>query len=256
VTVLHTHEFGDPEGEPVLAVHGITAHGGRFRRLAEEAWPERRTIAVDLRGHGRSTYDGPWSIPQHVVDLCATLDHYGLGSVDFVTHSYGGAIALAFLQRFPERVRRLVLLDPALALDPAEASEAAEGVIGFEGWATVEEATTARRGELGDEHAATITEEIDAHLVAGDDGRFRFRFHRPAVVTGWGEMAYPMPSLLPPVPTLLVVCDRAEIVTPGALAGLQGLLGDHLSVVHLDAGHMLYWEAFEDTAAAITTFLA
>ena len=64
MAVLNVHHFGDPDGEPLLAVHGITAHGRRFRRLAEEALPQRRTVAVDLRGHGRSVYDGPWSIPQ------------------------------------------------------------------------------------------------------------------------------------------------------------------------------------------------
>ena len=106
MTVLHTYELGDPDGEPMLAIHGITAHGRRFRRLAEEAWPERRTVAVDLRGHGHSTSDGPWSIPQHVTDLLDTLDDLGLDGVDVVGHSDGGAIALALLAAAPERVRR------------------------------------------------------------------------------------------------------------------------------------------------------
>src|SRR6188508_369352 len=98
MAVLHVHEFGDPDGEVVLAVHGITAHGRRFRRLAEEAWPRRRTIAVDLRGHGRSPYDGPWSVPRHVADLGDTLDALGVvGPVDVVGHSYGGLIGLALL---------------------------------------------------------------------------------------------------------------------------------------------------------------
>ena len=256
MSVLHVHEFGDPTGEPVFAVHGITAHGARFRRLAEEAWPERRTVAVDLRGHGHSTHDGPWSIPQHVTDLLDTMDHHGLTSADLVVHSYGGAIALALLQRAPERVRRLVLLDPALALDPADSGDTALDVMAANGWASVEAATIARRGDLGEEFTPIIEEEIAAHLVEGDDGRYRFRFHKAAVVTGWGEMSYPLPDSLPPVPTLIVVCDRAEIVTPEALTGLQGLLGGHLTVEHLDSGHMLYWERFDDTARLVTSFLA
>lgn len=255
MTVLHFHEYGDPSGEPVLAVHGITAHGARFRRLAEEALPARRTIAVDLRGHGRSTYDGPWSIPQHVTDLLDTLDHVGIESADLVVHSYGGAIALALLQRAPERVRRMVLLDPALALPGDEATEAALHQWEADGWATVEDATRARQGDLGDELLSTIEEEVAAHLVQSDDGRYRFRFHKPAVVTGWGEMSYPLPAELPRVPTLLVVADRADIVTPEAIAGLERLLGDQLATVHLDCGHMLYWELFDDTAAAVTNFL-
>lgn len=253
--MLNTRHFGDPEGAPVLAVHGITAHGRRWRRLAEEAWPERRTVAVDLRGHGRSTYDAPWSVPQHVTDLIDTLDAEDLGSVDLVTHSYGGAIGLALLARAPERVKRLVLLDPALALDSARRSDLALGVIASEGWATVAEAIAVRKGDLADEFDATIAEEIADHLVQGDDGRYRFRYHKPAVVTGWGEMSYPLPERLPVVPTLIVVCDNADIVTPAALAGLRNLLGEALQIAHLDSGHMLYWERFDDTAALVTNFL-
>ena len=114
MALLHVHDFGDPNGRPLLALHGIMGHGGRFRRAATDAWPERRTIAVDLRGHGRSTSDGPWSIAQHVTDVIDTLDAFGIASTDVVAHSYGGAIALALLARSPGRIDRLVLLDPAL----------------------------------------------------------------------------------------------------------------------------------------------
>lgn len=255
MAVLHTHHFGDAHGEPVLAVHGITAHGRRWRRLAEEAWPERRTVAVDLRGHGHSTWDGPWSVPQHVADLLDTLDAEGLDSVDLVTHSYGGAIGLALLAAAPQRVRRLVLLDPALLLDPVETRELAEGAIAFDGWGSVDEATRARTGDLPDHAEAAIADEIAEHLVEGDDGRFRFRYSKPAVVTGWGEMSAPLPAAVEPVPTLVVVCDDAEIVTPAALAGLHHLFGEHLTEAHLASGHMLYWERFDDTAALVTGFL-
>jgi lipase len=255
MAVLHTHRFGASEGDPLLAVHGITAHGRRFRRLAEESWPARQTLAVDLRGHGRSTSDGPWSIGQHVTDLVDTLDDAGWGAVDVVGHSYGGAIGLTLLATAPERVRRLVLLDPALALGGDFASKAAADTIDFAGWATVEEATLARNAGLGDDINWGVAEDIAEHLVHGEDGRFRFRYHKPAVVTGWGEVCYPLPARVTPVPALLVVADRAELVSAATIAGLQALFGDLLQVQHLDAGHMHYWERFDETADLVTTFL-
>jgi lipase len=255
MAVLHTHWFGAPEGDPLLAVHGITAHGRRFRRLAEEAWPERHTLAVDLRGHGRSTADGPWSIGQHVIDLIDTLDDAGWDAVDVVGHSYGGAIGLTLLATAPERVRRLVLLDPALALSGDFAARAAADTIEFAGWATVEEATIARNAGLGDEINWGVAEDIAEHLVQGDDGRFRFRYQKPAVVTGWGEVCYPLPPSITAVPALLVVADQAALVSETTIAGLQALFGDRLQIEHLDAGHMHYWERFEETAELVTTFL-
>lgn len=258
MTVLHYSEFGDPKGEPVLAIHGVTAHGRRFRRLAEEAWPERRTIAVDLRGHGYSTYDGPWSIPQHVTDLIDTMDHAGVDAPDVVGHSYGGAIALALLERAPARVRRLVLLDPAIAQSGEGASEAALRQWEPDGWATIEEATVGRKGDLSDgidRIDEMIAEEIDAHLEQGADGRYRFRFHKPAIVTAWGEMSYPFPETLPSVRTLLVAAKQAPFVTDETVAALRRLFGEHLETATIDCGHMLYWERFDDTATTVARFL-
>jgi lipase len=256
VTRLHTHHFGDADGPPLLAIHGITAHGRRFRRLAEEAWPERHTIAVDLRGHGRSTSDGPWSIVQHVRDLIDTLDELGLDSVDVVGHSYGGCIALTLLATAPHRVRRLALLDPALALPGSFASGRALGTIEFDGWATVEEATAARNEDVGDDDSINpaVIEDVEEHLVLGEDGRYRFRFHEPAVITGWGEVCYPLPDAVARRPTLLIVADRAELVQPSTIAELHELLDPGLEVVHLSCGHMHYWEQFDETAAAVTDF--
>lgn len=254
MTALHVHHFGDQNGAPLLAVHGITGHGRRYRRSGDEGWPSRHTIAVDLRGHGRSTSDGPWSIAQHVTDLLDTMDAHGLASVDVLGHSYGGAIALALLARSPERVRRLVLLDPALHT-PAESGTAnALAAMTFPGFVSPDEAMQARL--MGNEAIrAAVQEDLDEHLVQGDDGRWRYRFHPPAIITGWGELCSPVPRLAVTPPTLVVAANGAPFVTPEIEADLRAQLGDQLSLVRLDCGHMVYWEDFAGTVAAVNGFL-
>jgi lipase len=92
--------------------------------------------------------------------------------------------------------------------------------------------------------------------VLADDGRYRFRIHRPAVVTAWGELCHPLPASVLRVPTLLVAADRADFVTAEVEAGLAHLFAPDLRSVHLDAGHMLYWDRFDETADAVEAFLA
>lgn len=107
-------------GDLVL-VHGLAAslgfwHLGIVRSLSALC----RLIAYDLRGHGRSemTPTG-YSIPQMTDDLAALLDHLGLERVHLLGHSFGGAIALRFASRYPERVHSLILADVRLrALQP------------------------------------------------------------------------------------------------------------------------------------------
>ena len=60
---LNLHEWGDPSAPPVVCLHGVNAHGRRFRRLAEERLAGRfRVLAPDLRGHGNSGWEPPWTL--------------------------------------------------------------------------------------------------------------------------------------------------------------------------------------------------
>ena len=72
---LNTYEWGDESASLVVCLHGVTGHGLRFRKLAEERLANRfHVVAADLRGHGHSTWDEPWDIATHVADLLDTFD--------------------------------------------------------------------------------------------------------------------------------------------------------------------------------------
>lgn len=280
MSVLHVVDHGDPgaPGRPILAVHGVTGHARRWDRLATGPWRRRRVVAVDLRGHGSSTWAPPWSLAQAVDDVLDTLDHLGIPAADVVGHSYGGAVGLHLAARAPERVGRLVLLDPGFARDPGLMGGEADALLARDGWSTHAEAAAARsagwlvaaddrRPAAGDLAGRTdpegvaptvhpdVAAELEHHLVQGPDGRFRFRFSRAAVVTTFGELCRPVPVVADPPPTLLVVADRAGVVTPAVLADLHASLDPHLDVVHLDCGHMVAWDRFDDVASLVDDFL-
>lgn len=97
---------------PVVALHGMCSTGatwdGVAARLAEHG---RRTIALDLRGHGGSSRPGTYACSAMRDDVLAFLDDRGLPHVDLLGHSLGGHVAMLVAQRSPHRVRRLVVED-------------------------------------------------------------------------------------------------------------------------------------------------
>jgi pyruvate dehydrogenase E2 component (dihydrolipoamide acetyltransferase) len=106
-----------PAGAPrVVFVHGL---GGSYETwsLNLPAFAERfRICALDLVGAGSS--DKPaidYSVPSLADFLARFLDALDgdWQSVNLVSHSLGGAVALAFASRYPARVERLVLVDSA-----------------------------------------------------------------------------------------------------------------------------------------------
>ena len=254
---LHVHSWGPPGGTPLLVVHGVTNTGARYRRLAETELPGVRVLAPDLRGHGHSPWDPPWGVEQHLDDLIGTLDAEGVERTVVAGHSFGGLLALHLSARAPERVRGVVLLDPAVALPPRRAASQAEEARRDEGWASVKEARAAREA-LRPAHARdTVDEDLATFLQHSPDGRVRFRFSRPAVVAAWGEMARVAPSLAGyPGPVTLVAANRADFVSAELREGLRRDLGARLTETGLDAGHMLFWDAPAEVGAIIRGALA
>lgn len=97
---------------------------------------------------------------------------------------------------------------------------------------------------------------MHAHLVQWPDGSFRFRFAAAAAVCAWSDMARPRVSLAgSSLPTLLVRAGREEFVSDALVAGLRDDLDGAFRAETLDVGHMLYWDAFEQTAALVRGFL-
>jgi lipase len=251
---LHVHEWGPADAEPLLCLHGVTSWGGRFRRLAEERLGAFRVVAPDLRGHGLSDWEPPWNLRTHTDDLVETLDVLHLERVDVVGHSFGGRLGLELAASRPERVRRLVLLDPAVWVPPPVALERAELAREDESYRSPDEAVLTRLETSPHADPSVIEAELRQHLFLGEDGRWRPRFARSAVVAAYGEMAKPPPLERVQAATLLVRGADSEVV-PDPLVEITLETMPHCELVTVPGGHIVMWEAFDETAAAMLAFL-
>jgi len=255
--VLHTQTYGGPAGAPaVVALHGIRGHCRRWRGLTEEHLPGLRVHGLDLRGHGLSTWAPPWTLEQHAADVLTTMDELGLGRADVIGHSFGGAVALYVARHAPDRVRRLVLLDPAVGLSPEDAIAGAREGLTELSFDDVAQARTARSvAWSADVGAGAVDAEVHDHLECGPDGRWRWRYEPAVVVTAYSEMARTAVVPPPGLPTLLVRAAKGPVVPDDFIAACQAALGAEVTVVEVDCGHMVYLERPAETATLIRTFL-
>ena len=252
--LLHVHEWGEPGAPPVLCLHGVMAHGERFRRLAEEHLaPRFRVLAPDLRGHGRSGWEPPWTIAQHVEDLRETLEAAGVERAAVIGHSFGGRLTLELTAA--GIAERSVLLDPAVWVPPASALARAALHRPDRVFPTADAARAARAPLSPLAPSELIDEEFGQHLVRGEDGRLRFRYSQSAVISAYGELSQPPPAWeLLQVPTLLVVGADTDVTVPAVVDALRSELAS-LEVVTVPGRHVVLWDAYAETAAAIARFL-
>jgi lipase len=242
---LHVFEWGDEDLPPVVCLHGVTAHGERFRQLAEERWATRfHVLAPDLRGHGRSTWEPPWTFAQHVDDLVETFGR--LGPCAWVGHSFGGRLILELAARRPDLVRRAVLLDPAIHVLPHVAEWAADAERTDAVYDSVE-AYVDSRGDAGGMDRDRALADIALHVDALPDGRVRRRTSQAAAVSIYGELASEPPPP-PAAPTLLLYAPAYGLVREEHVAQYE-------HVVAVPGMHMVMWAAFDETADAVERFL-
>ena len=110
--LLSYQEGGPADGEPVVLLHGLASDSDTWDRAATLlAGRGIRVLALDLIGHGQSAKPrGSYLLDDFALSLDAFLDAVGVPAATFAGHSLGGAIAVHFGARFPDRVRRLVLV--------------------------------------------------------------------------------------------------------------------------------------------------
>ncbi len=258
VADLNVHRYGRVGTPVVLALHGLTGHGKRWKSFATQHLAEARVLAPDLIGHGTSRWTPPWSFEAHVDSLEALLRAEASGPVVIVGHSFGGAIGLHLAHRHPDLVRALVLLDPAIALDPQELLDVATATVEYPDYTDPAEARSEKiHGAWADVAPALLDAEIADHLVATASGRVGWRMSIPAITATWGEMARDF--VLPPagLATVLVQAMRVQppYVTPAFRAALQAHLGGSLTVHEFDCDHMVPLARPAETADLVRTLL-
>jgi lipase len=252
---LARYEWGDERLPVLVCLHGVTSHGRHFAKLAE-ALPGFHVLAPDLLGHGSSPYEPPWDLETHVNAIVETV---GVAPAVLVGHSFGGRLALEIAARAPKLVPKLVLLDPALYVFPHVALFAAENARKDRTYVSFDEGIDRRYDEsqLTRAPRELVEEELRSHLVWNDEGAYRYRYSQAAVVAAYGEMAsQPPPFERARVPTLLVVGESSYLPHDHLLEPHREALGDLLEVVVVPGGHTVLWDALDETAAAVTAFLA
>ena len=109
-TTIHVRSGGT--GPAVVLLHGYGETGDMWVPLAAALAKDHRVIVPDLRGLGLSAKPaGGFDKKTQAADVAAVMDALGASQADVVAHDIGNMVAFQVAARYPQRVRRLVLID-------------------------------------------------------------------------------------------------------------------------------------------------
>jgi non-heme chloroperoxidase len=263
--VLVGDAHGDSAAPPVVLLHGggQTRHawGGTAAALARRGW---YALALDLRGHGESTWapDGDYTLDAFTADLRAVAAALGRRPA-VVGASLGGFAALLAEGETPGVAAAIVLVDIAPRTQPA----GVERIVAFmtanpDGFASLEEAADAVAGYVQHRPRPKDLAGLRKNLRLGADGRYRWHWD-PRMMSGERRInARSDPDRLEHaaralrVPTLLVRGRMSDVVSEEDARAFLAVVPHARYADVSGAGHMVAGDRNDRFTAAVVEFLA
>ncbi len=243
--MLHVQESGQPDGEPVIFIHGFMSSNAQWDPNLDRLGKRLRMFLVELPGHGRSAAPddaeayGPTVIIGHLEQLRNEL---ALDRVWLVGHSLGGAVAARYASVHPNRVKGLIITNSRAMFGLPRRSQDPPAP------ASLEERRALPTHPI---HAKRFPSELKAKMVdAADQMPAHAITHLGSNVHSWSSR-HDLANIT--VPTLLVN-GKWEKAFQESVPIAREAMAD-LEVIDLDGGHSINVEQAEAFDDAVTTFI-
>lgn len=247
---VHVQIEGPPGADAVLLLHSLGTNLHVWDEQARVLARQYRVIRPDLRGHGLTTVTpGPYAIDALARDALGVLDALGVEAAHVAGISIGGMIAQSLAAQAPQRVKRLALVDTALAIPPAQNWTDRAALVRAQGMGAVVEAVVARWVTAPALHSP-VAHGLRAMLLRTDPEGYA----AAAEAIAAADLTATTRGLA--VPTLVLVGD-GDAATPVASAeALRDAIPGAVLEVLADAAHIPTVERPEAVTEALLRFLA
>jgi pimeloyl-ACP methyl ester carboxylesterase len=267
---LHTVEYGNRHSSrlPVVCLPGLTRSADDFTEVATALAEDRRVLALDYRGRGRSDYDPKpenYTIPVETNDVIGVATEFGAVPAIFVGTSRGGMIAMTIAAIMPELIAGVVLNDIGPVVETG-------GILRIKGYV----------GKLGEPGSFQEGAKILKHLSADQFPKLSAADWLHAAKRGWREdggklvatydpeleralaainIDKPFPTLWPQfdalaqVPVMVVRGENSDILSAETVAAMRARRPDIEVIEVPDQGHAPLL-AEPDTINPIVAFAA
>lgn len=232
-------------GIPLVLIHGINMRAAVWAGLVERLG-DRHIIALDLRGHGRSSDSGPYRVADYAADVLAVVNSRTASSIQVAGVSIGGLVGCLIAQGHPQIVQSVTAFGSALTATHPDLEGGMERLreVGIEAYF---------RQSLRRDAAPSDRRQLAQLVTLASVGRARVDVVEAVIRTGFGE---DMTGTITQsgVPVQVISGEFDLTCTPEGGSRLASSAGGHWTMVP-GAGHVLPIEDPEGCATFITSAL-
>jgi len=252
-------QMGDPRGTPVVLIHGYTGSALDWVPILPYLPRHWRLILPDLRGHGASSKpECCYDLDDFAYDIKLLLDRLRVTRADVVGFSLGSVIAQRFVETWPRRTRRVVLISSTGGWHPCEPpADLHEFDCGMPEIRALKAAPEADSPFMIEWWSSpTPVNEQFIKRERDNAAKLPLRIWRAVLDQSLThpDLAAMLPRLT--APTLLIWGSEDPIMSPADRASLEIALPHAAVRIFAGLGHNQFWEQPRAVARVINRFLA
>jgi pimeloyl-ACP methyl ester carboxylesterase len=261
--LLHFSEMG--EGEPLVILHGLYGSGDNWISIARDLSVQYRVILVDQRNHGKSPHCEIMDYASMAKDLIELLNTLSIEKVIVLGHSMGGKTAMVLSLAFPERVKKLIVVDISPFGQVAFSNDILEGhKLIVEGMTSMPLHSITSRKEAEDHLAkyvksSMVRQFLLKSLKRSSPSGFVWQLNLEVIAN---NLEFLMAGVMEPissekidVPTLFIRGDNSAYL-PNNLINAIGNIFQHSQLISIpNAGHWVHAEQPQLFLTSVLTFL-
>ena len=256
---IHYLEWGTSDKQPLIMLHGIGRIAHAFDHIAPHFASQYHVIAVDMRGHGDSSWDpkGAYLVEDYVKDIEGLAQQLRLRNIVIWGNSTGGRVAQVFAGLHSDLVSAVISED----VGPERPREIADGMTARlrredeQGWASEDELFAQQKAG----NPRTGDEILRAYVHYGSkpraDGRIIWK-RDPAIGNGFvpTELWRFVREIKSPI--IYILGGRSTIVPAATQEELRKVLSQAEIVTIPGAGHYPSEESPVEFLGVVDKFLA
>ncbi len=248
---LYYREIGT--GKPLIILHGLFGFSDNWQTLAIKFSDFFRVILIDFRNHGHSPWSDEFSYALMVDDLKNTIDELQLENIYLLGHSMGGKVAMHFCQKFPEKIKKLVVVDMGIKKYQHHHQEILKAYKKID----LREITARSQVDL------ILAEFIDSvsirqfllkNLYWIEKGKLAWRVNFDVLEKSMPEILSELPKKVIPTTTLFIRGGNSNYIENADIEEIEAIFGIMSTETIYNAGHWVHAEAPEEFTNTVLKF--
>jgi pimeloyl-ACP methyl ester carboxylesterase len=256
---LHYLDWGNSGATTMLLVHGLCCEAHYWDFFARNLRQDYHVIALDQRGHGKSSWAGNYTLEQYADDLAVFIDGLVMNGIVLIGHSQGALTSILYTGAHPDKVARLVLVDNGPELNMEFIGQVQKGLANLSMVCDSKEEAMRRITKLESPHySQDYKQHLVTHTMKRDGtGRLTFKYDPLMRYSELVRVEWLWPYMKNITCPILVVrgMESTLLLREGARKMVDNLPDVTLAEIE-HAGHFVMGDNPEAFEAAIRNFLS